>query len=129
MQCNDILKMSAVAAEIRKVHSAYLDNKIVCSICYSKSKDPKFFLKDEGIKQHFRTIHRERFSDKILSDCEELMKDLHGEETRQYLISLGNKLQKEVRLVYLTVIYTRSRPIVLLILYGVVWYLNLEWWV
>ena len=44
-------------------------------------KDPKFFLKDEGIKQHFQTIYRERFSDKILSNCEKLMKDLHGEET------------------------------------------------
>ena len=121
--------MSAVAAEIWKVHSAYLDNKIVCRICYSKSKDPKFFLKDEGIKQHFQTIHHERFSDQILSDCEKLMTDLHGEKTRQYLISLGNKLQKEVRLVWLTVIYTGPKPIVLLILYGVVWYLNLEWWV
>ena len=80
--------MSAVAAEIRKVHSAYLDNKIVCSICYSKSKDPKFFLKDEGIKQHFRTIHRERFCDKILSDCEKLMKDFKGEYVMRGHMSL-----------------------------------------
>ena len=80
----------------RKIHSAYIDNKIVCKVCFDKLSDIKPYLRNDGLKQHFRTMHRERFSDSLITECEQLTKRLHGDETRKYLIQFAKHKHEKV---------------------------------
>ena len=74
----------------RVVHAAFLENKVVCSLCFYKDKVNKIktFARNDGLKQHFRTIHRQRFTEQTIADCETLTNHLHGEETRKHLLSM-----------------------------------------
>ena len=57
----------------RPIHMSVMQDKQACPVCF-KSKYVKLFA-TSGLQQHFRTMHRERFSDE----------KLHGDETKCFL--------------------------------------------
>ncbi len=62
-------RMFSVMAE-RIIHSAYINNKTACKVCFEKLSEIKPYLRNDGLKQRFRTMHRDRFSDSLLTDTE-----------------------------------------------------------
>ncbi len=69
----------------RKFQKAFLDGQTLCKLCYETKRFVKFYMPGSGLQQHFRVMHRERYTEKIETDCKLLFKTMHGEETSKFL--------------------------------------------
>ena len=67
----------------RPIHISVMQDKQACPVCF-KSKYVKLFA-TSGLQQHFRTMHKERFSDDIIKQAKQLTEKLHGDETKYFL--------------------------------------------
>ena len=69
----------------RKVYASVLEKRVACPVCY-KSKHERFFAaQGQGLQQHFRTMHRELFTEKMVAEAHQLTLLLHGNETKKFL--------------------------------------------
>ncbi len=71
----------------RPCQSAYVDGRIVCSLCYDNGKEVKSFLIGPGIEQHLRTMHKKEkhHGIELGRKSELLTKRLHGDETMAFM--------------------------------------------
>eukprot|EP00112_Aurelia_sp_Birch-Aquarium-sp1_P019997 Seg5055.2 transcript_id=Seg5055.2/GoldUCD/mRNA.D3Y31 product="ATP-dependent DNA helicase Q5" protein_id=Seg5055.2/GoldUCD/D3Y31 len=67
--------------------SAYVDGRIVCSLCYDNGKEVKSFLIGPGIEQHLRRMHKKEkhHSIELGRKSELLTKRLHGDKTMAFM--------------------------------------------
>ena len=87
-------------SEFRPVHSAYLEQKIVCPDPLCKEKP--VFCQKNGLQHHYRRRHPEvRFLPKIEEAAVVRMKKLHGRETRNLLEKLFENRSRKVGFTYL----------------------------
>ena len=63
--------------------AAYLEKKIVCSLCYNQKKEIKFFLDGSGC------------SPEVLLQCTRMTRKMHGNETRETIkLYMAEKFKK-----------------------------------
>ena len=73
----------------RPIHISVMQDKQACPVCF-KSKYVKLFAMS-GLQQHFRTMHRERFSDDIIKQAKQLTEKLHGDKGQRPFPPLSHK--------------------------------------
>ena len=79
----------------RPFQAAYLEKKIVCSLCYNQKKEIKFFLDGSGIEHHFKVVHKEKCSPEVLLQCTRMTRKMHGNETRETIkLYMAEKFKK-----------------------------------
>ena len=75
----------------RPFQSAKLNGKVMCSKCFENDGSANFFVEGSGLKQHFRTIHRNScVDDRVLGQCKGRFQELHGDETAEVLNQLSD---------------------------------------
>ena len=78
-------KETESVGDCRPVHSGFLEKKLPCAVCYRFNKTIKFCFKGNGLQNHFRAMHRERYTEAAENERVQLLKKLHGFETMEYV--------------------------------------------
>ena len=66
------LSISWLKVTDRVFHTAFLENKVVYSVCKDKLNKFKTFARNGGLKQHFRTIRGQRFTEQTIANWKTL---------------------------------------------------------
>ena len=69
----------------RPVPSGVLEKKLPCAVCCRSNKTIKFCLKGNDLQNHFRAMHRERYTEEAENESVQLLKKLHEYETMEYV--------------------------------------------
>lgn len=71
----------------RPVHEACKGKKVVCpeASCLKE----KLFFEENGLGQHFRTIHKNEANAKVLSKAVVKTRELYGQETLEYIAAIS----------------------------------------
>ena len=71
---------------------------VMCYKCFERDGSISFFAEGSGLRQHFRTMHRNvAVDDSVLGQCKARFQEFHGDETAEVINQLSNLRVQAVR--------------------------------
>ena len=97
----------------RPFQSAKENGRAMCCKCFERDGSISFFAEGSGLRQHFRTMHRNvAVDDSVLGQCKARFQEFHGDETAEVINQLSNLRVQAVPYYYIqenAFCYVRSR--------------------
>ena len=82
----------------RPFQSAKENGRAMCCKCFERDGSIRFFAEGSGLRQHFRTMHRNvAVDDSVLGQCKARFQEFHGDETAEVINQLSNLRVQVVR--------------------------------
>lgn len=82
----------------RPFQSAKENGRAMCCKCFERDGSISFFAEGSGLRQHFRTMHRNvAVDDSVLGQCKARFQEFHGDETAEVINQLSNLRVQAVR--------------------------------